>query len=273
MTLIALLIVLTIERVATKSGAWQFSTWFNWWQAQPGVKHSAEKQGMSYWFWLMVPVLIVGMVYAGSSWLIVQFFFDIIIMLICIGSADYRASYKGYLNAASRNDTEARLLYAEQLGCNDTNNETLGQTLVWVNYRFYCAVLFWFAILGAPGAVLYCMVREAADKEWSKETSVHGNNLSVLLHLLDWIPVRLLAFGFMVIGNFSRAAGQMVTYLLDFKTPARQVVISVSGAAEEVDVPDCDCITEPGCMVRLAKRNVMFFMTLVALLTLYGGIR
>jgi adenosylcobinamide-phosphate synthase len=84
-------------------------------------------------------------------------------------------------------------------------------------YRQVFAVLFWFAILPGPaGAVLYRATVLLAE-EWrgggredeatpiARERAVFGAPVRALLAGLDWIPVRLTALSFAVVGDFEDA--------------------------------------------------------------------
>ena len=85
-------------------------------------------------------------------------------------------------------------------------------------YRQVFAVLFWFVVLPGPaGAVLY---RAAAllAAEWkgalpgddmtvlTRSLQVFGRPARLLLWLLDWVPARLTALSFAVVGDFEDAA-------------------------------------------------------------------
>ncbi|HSC24131.1 MAG TPA: CobD/CbiB family protein [Casimicrobiaceae bacterium] len=85
-------------------------------------------------------------------------------------------------------------------------------------YRQVFAVLFWFVVLPGPaGAVLYRAVALLAV-EWkgslpgddvtafSRSLAVFGRPARVLLAILDWIPARLTALSFAVVGDFEDAA-------------------------------------------------------------------
>lgn len=84
-------------------------------------------------------------------------------------------------------------------------------------YRQVFGVLFWFMVLPGPvGAVLYRAAVLVAD-EW--KSAVPGNDISApvrsllvfgeparrLLHWIDWIPVRLTALSFAIVGDFEDA--------------------------------------------------------------------
>jgi adenosylcobinamide-phosphate synthase len=85
-------------------------------------------------------------------------------------------------------------------------------------YRQVFAVLFWFTVLPGPaGAVTYWCVHILA-REWAgvapgeedtpmtRARALFGEPVRVLLHLLDWVPVRLTALSFAIVGDFEDAA-------------------------------------------------------------------
>lgn len=353
MTLITLLICLSIERVAATSSIWQFEFYYLK-MKNLLLKHLGKPQwlssGAGMWIWLLLPVLVIQFIVGALDWLLFEFVFSVLVLLVCIGCIEKRKTYKSFLNAAARNDEEACQLYGAKLqgkpvhdenvevsqdepaadvaaeqntafetedadssseaahieqdsaeqssaeqsqtvDSTDTHKddnleqqpldlgepcgcETLGLTLVWYNFRYYCAVLFWFVVLGPAGAVLYCVARESADDNDDDVRSVFAKaKMQRVLHWLDWLPARVFSAGYLLIGNFTKAAGIWLSYLLDLTSPAKSLVSDISKAAEPIDAQDCSKITEPACMLKLAKRNILFFLAMVALLTLYGGIR
>ncbi|HET9764408.1 MAG TPA: regulatory signaling modulator protein AmpE, partial [Casimicrobiaceae bacterium] len=85
-------------------------------------------------------------------------------------------------------------------------------------YRQVFAVLFWFVVLPGPaGAVLYRSAALLAG-EWkgalpgddmtvlTRSLQVFGRPARLLLWLLDWVPARLTALSFAVVGDFEDAA-------------------------------------------------------------------
>ena len=85
------------------------------------------------------------------------------------------------------------------------------------SYRQVFATLFWFTVLPGPaGAVLYRAAALLAD-EWqgdsrgtdvtpiTKALSEFGRPARRLLWLLDWVPVRLTALSFAIVGDFEDA--------------------------------------------------------------------
>ncbi len=90
-----------------------------------------------------------------------------------------------------------------------------------------------------------------------------------LLFVLDWIPVRITAFGFLVVGHFSNALSAWFEIMTDASVSAYDALARVSKAAE--DVGDCDAhLNEPLQLVKLVKRNIVFILVALSLLTMVG---
>jgi AmpE protein len=281
MILISIIIALILERLGARSHYWQISYY-----AQGYLKRSNKalsQQGLfnskvGFLIWLCIPVLLVASLYFFSDFVLWQLAINVSVLLVCFGCAKQRALYKAYLNALTREDDTAASLYALQLGQNrnaEDGGETVGQTLAWVNFRFYCAVIFWFVALGVAGATLYALVRTYADLVHNDHKVAFAKRyklLHKLLFWLDWLPARIASFGYLVIGNFNKGTSCWLHYVLNFNTSNRKVVTCTALAAEQVEQHHYGCAYEAICMIKLVKRNVLFYLVLIALLTLFGGL-
>ena len=207
MILISIIIALVIERLGARADYWQISHYANSYLTLSNKQLS--KKGLFYspigfLIWLMLPVLAIAIVFQLSDSIIWQLAINVVVLLVCFGCSKQRALYKSYLNALTRNDLEAASLYALQIGQkkleDEPQGETFGQTLAWLNFRFYCAVIFWFVILGVPGAVLYALVRTYADKVRDDHRVIYAKRFnkksrrSDLYHLLRYYPLVKLFF-------------------------------------------------------------------------------
>lgn len=170
-------------------------------------------------------------------------------------------------------------------------------------YRQVFATLFWFTLLPGPaGAVLYRAVTLLAD-EWrdvrageevtpiSTALARFGMPIRRLVWLLDWIPVRLTALSFAIVGDFEdaifcwrtqakewaeRDGGMPVGILL--ATGAGALGVVVGGTLPvEVGEPEFRAtlgIGEPASAdilpsaVALAWRTLILWLLLILLLTL-----
>lgn len=282
MILVSIIIALILERLGARSAHWQISYYANGYLTR-SVNLLTNKglfgTATGFLIWLFLPVVAVGGMYFLSDFALWQLTFNVAVLLVCFGCAKQRALYKSYLNALTRGDQTAATLYALQLGQKRTEEqpggETVGQTLAWVNFRFYCAVIFWFVVLGVAGTVFYALVRTFADLVSDNRDEViakHFKLIHRLLFWLDWLPARITSFGYLVIGNFNKGTSCWLQYAFDFTSPNRKVVTCTALAAEQVEERYYDCTFEATCMIKLVKRNVLFYLVLIALMTLFGGL-
>lgn len=273
MTLISLLLVLLVERVTTKSQYWQASYYVD------KYIHNIQIRG---WFastsasWLLillifVPVIIVYLLVQEFSGGLIELVLSTAILMVCVGCPAIRATYKCYLQAANRGDLQACSMYEDQISGDDKGSTSFGLSLIWQNYRHYTAVILWFAIFGAAGAILYVLVREMAEK-LTDEDQQATDQVNGILKIMDWVPVRVTALGFLLVGHFSRAFSTWLSYLPDTSVAAKTLLLGVAKQAEEVEPDEKDCTEEPCILVRLAKRNVMLLLMVIAILTLTGWI-
>lgn len=287
-----MLIALIIERLAVRSEAWQFlfyaKKYLSLSHSSGLSKISEDSKGQYLW------VLLPGILYALLLWLVgsslVTLVLNTLVLLVCIGCWHYRQLYKHYLNASERADNEAAFLTMQQLSADVglTDSElSYGQRLVWLNFRYYAAVLFWFAILGGAGAITYALLRQLNEPatwdqpvklaeegdETAEVAAVAAGIPAVFQQLMfwaDWVPARLFGVGLALVGHFSRASSALLTFLGDFSSSSATVITTVAKAAEPLPDDAYNCAEETACMVQLAKRNVLFFLALVAVLTLSG---
>jgi AmpE protein len=270
MTLISLLLVLLVERVTTKSRYWQaefyIGKYLHFIESKYGLTIFSTARTLA--LLILVPILVLYLLIHNVTGGLVEFLLSTTILMVCVGCPAIRATYKCFLQAANLGDQQACSIYQEQISGNNEEQLSFGLNLVWQNYRHYTAVILWFAILGAPGAVLYVLVREL-ECRLDPQGAKHGKTL---LTILDWVPVRITALGFLLVGHFSRAFPTWLSYFADPNVSAKTLLLDVSKKAEEIEPDENDCTEEPCTLVRLAKRNVMFLLVIIAILTLSGWV-
>lgn len=271
MALISLLLVLALERVVTKTRFWRSETYLDKYFELISSKDWLVKSQASWQVFLVMalPAIVVGLFLAGFDSALLQLILGSTILMIGTGCPNVRGSYKGYLQAANRGDLEACDLYAQQLNFNPETGRTFGQHVVWINYSHYMAVAFWFVVLGAPGVVLYVSARYVALRQFQEQSELASQSAFVL-HVLDWVPVRVTSLGFLLVGNFSNSVGVWIRLVGNSKMSAPEFIAETSKAAEVVEPDQNDCTEEPCTMLKLAKRNAMLMIVVVAVLTLSG---
>ena len=150
----------------------------------------------------------------------------------------------------------------------------LQNALLWINFRYYLAPLFWFVVGGPWGPVLlmgYAFLR--AWQTWlARYLTPHERLLSgidAILHVLDWLPVRLVGVVYALIGHGEKALPAWFASLGDRHTSQYQVLTRLAqfSLARE---PHTDKIETPKAAVSMAKKTSFVVVVIVALLTIYG---
>ena len=288
MMLMSLLLVLSLERPISKTPSWHIekyaSQYRDFLQKKGWLGEKASSAAL--YFYLLVPALLLG---AIEYWLLGAFLTFIeqsIVLFICIGCPVLREIYKNFLNAAQRGDLQACSMYTDQLGhCASQSDsdgsasaegKSFGQHLTWLNYQHYAAVMLWFIAFGAPGALFYSISRSTTEALCGANHPLKGA-AGRLMFALDYIPVRVTAFGMLMMGHFSRALPEWLSHALQFDVPAYDVLTHISAKAEvltpeEHQMQAENAAIEPRVLVKLAKRNVIFLLVITSALTLVGSL-
>ncbi|WP_380181991.1 beta-lactamase regulator AmpE [Kalamiella sp. sgz302252] len=283
MTLFSLLLVLGWERLFKMGERWQLDHHLS------GL--FLRQHRFSLWRTLAMTLVAMAAIafcllaLKGLFFGFLQLLFWIAIGLLCIGAGSARLHYHAYLKAASHNDTDAHKAMAEELTlihglpieCSEREYLCeLQNALLWINYRFYLAPLFWFIVGGAWGPVL--LVGYAFLRAWQSWLARHHSPLQrsqsgvdVILHCVDWIPVRLAGVAYALLGHGERALPAWFASLGDRHTSQYQVLTRLAQFSLARD-PHTDKVETPRIAVALAKKVSLVIVVVVALLTIYGAL-
>lgn len=314
MSLLSLLIALFSEKSLT-SKAWQFDFYYQKYNDFFSKNFTAQQGNIASAVFVLLPVFAVLLILQLLDNALIELILSTLILIVCIGCSNTRSSFKEYLHAAFRGETTTSDLFHQQL-LTDKNLPTMGfgQALIWLNYRYYIAIILFFVVFGAAGAVLYrlltsvvenktaqCIIKASQEKTSQENTEVDADdsitsevigdeqNESATSHVapnladgcqnhhdvlfwLDWLPVRITSFGYMFVGDFSKAMPVWLESLSDNNKPTYQVLTDVAEQSEDIMVDEEDCTAEPCLLVRLAKRNVLLLLAVISILTLTGFI-
>ena len=301
MTLISMLLALIIERLAVRSDAWQAQLYVKAYMQlslkTPLARLASNQLGQ--YLWLLLPGAVVALVLWLVDNRLLTLIVNTLVLLLGIGCWHYRQLYKQYLNAQERGDAEAAHLAMQQIRTDSGSSfeqNSYGQTLIWLNFRYYAATAFWFLLLGAFGVITYVLLRQlqerlslvAADASTAatadsdevvaayaalQPETAGPDAVHYLTYWAQWLPTRLFGLGFALVGYFSRASNALLAYFMDFSTDNEQVLTEVAMAAEPLEQEQINTLDESSAMVQLAKRNMLFFLAVVAVLTLSGWLR
>ena len=282
MALFSLLIALLLERTLSLGEHWQFEFWFE----KFSNKLSGIFEPTAGLFQLLVLSLPAAVVYLLLQWSqgllfgLVSLVIWVVVVLLSIGCLHYRQLYKKYLLSVCHDDVQgsyhlaANLAELELLDIEDQAKlgSKVGRQLTWVNYRFYCATVLMMIIGGPVAVVFYASVR-TVDLLIQRQHLPASSIVRGTLLVLDWLPARIVALGYVLVGNFSHAISLWFSLVIKPRLPAYQLISQVAMAAEQVShtANTSGVCMESTCrLVHLAKRNLLLLVGIIALMTIVG---
>ncbi len=310
MTLIILLLVLVVERTALQGPSWRIHPYLSWY-CQRARSYVAERkfEPFAWLIMLATPAILVGLILMFIDSTLVDFIVSLLVLGVVVGNKELRTLYRQYLNAKSRGDVEGQYILANdiaefgekpqvQLEQDSVEKEpeiedselqqnevvddrfeekarerSLGEALIWHNFKYYAAPIFYFVLFCVPGVILYCTLlyvserKEYLDILKPRDCSDAEAVIRQWLEWAFWLPARLVSLGYMFVGHFSNGLETWLKKAVNMSVNSKQVLTSVALASEANSEY---FVAEE--MVSLAKRNMVLFLVVVALLTLYGQI-
>ncbi|MBI6549998.1 beta-lactamase regulator AmpE [Xenorhabdus lircayensis] len=287
MTLFILLLILAWERIFKMGDHWQLERYLS----PLFVRIKSYSLWGSLGMTLLAALLTWKLIDISSSvaFGIPAILLSIIISLLCIGAGELRHDYRGYLQAVRHDDSEQQNSYFSRLTMiqgtlsdaahNTTKDERLREiqnALIWINFRYYLAPIFWLVVLGKFGlAILMGYGCLRAYQGWLAQhaTAVQRAQSGVdgVLHWLDWIPTRLAGIAYALLGHGEKALPAWIASLSDFRTSQYKVVSQLAQFALSKE-PHLNPVKTPVAAVTLAKKATFTIVIIVALLTIYGAL-
>ncbi len=227
---------------------------------------------------LFLPVVLVTalqILLSGFMFDMPSVAFGIVVFVYCLGPACLSSEIEYYLDARRLGDEDEALHYAgaltERAASTSPDQQTSDVTraiLHVANERIF-AVIFWFAIIGPIGAVLYRLLTNLSKQEEL------GENLTIVATLLQsvltWVPARMLALGYALTGHFDGAiqAYRNRPFESDMALENYDVLVN-TGMGALRDQEPTDEIFSIESARNLVMRSIMIWIAVLALLTLGG---
>jgi adenosylcobinamide-phosphate synthase len=128
-------------------------------------------------------------------------------------------------------------------------------------------VLLWFTLLGPFGAIAYALTIPLAIR-WRGDTDFRAV-IGSIMDLLDWLPVRLLALSFAIVGNFEEALLAWRSRTADGLSAGTAGLTAAGLGALGLDgaKPDPDYVTGAAALL---KRTALAWLALLGLFWLGG---
>ena len=295
MNLIALLIGLAIERLATQLFHWRRMRWLD------RIIDAGFRQAERFGDWpALIPVILLlpvfGVIFSlgetlqGFTYLLLA----IVVLLFSIGPNDIGEEVDEYCKALMSEDEAQVQIAAKAIIEGDVPSDPRERiarveeaVCVQANNRLF-AVIFWFLVLGPLAAWAYRvtdLIRRRAVFSAARAGHADGNAgrfqiAAERVHgWLAWIPARLTALGYATAGHADEAIAAL-------RAPTEERVASTSAHSEHLlarvgiaalalkDEPE-ESITDRGirgarAANRLVFRLLLIWAVVIAMMTLYG---
>lgn len=204
-----------------------------------------ERHGRLAWIvtmlLLLVPTLLLYWLCSKIS-PFAELAWNILVVYLTLGFRHYSHYFTSIQLALNGGDeTTARSLLAEWtkqdttgMSVNDISRVAVENALV-TTHRHVFGVFFWFAMpLGPVGAILY-RVAEYLARAWNEpehlKNEPFGRFAAKAFYWIDWLPARLTAIAFAVVGNFEDAIYAWRNFAHRWQDEAIGIILSAGGGA------------------------------------------
>ena len=243
MSFVVLLLAILVEKF---SGLRQRLQRDGGWLRELHKLESSQTLGNKPWWILIIlialPAAVLGMllvVLHPVAYGLLALPIHLLVVIYSLGLCDLMGGLGPFRDAWRRGDLQAAAHVAERdLGVSaDSGEQLLDKVqghLLWQAYQSFFAVIFWYFLLGPVVVLSYRLLALAAEHSQNPALVERAEQLR---HAFDWLPVRLLAASFALVGNFAAVSRVMLHELLSWDISAAQLINKAGCAAAEIPAP------------------------------------
>jgi len=220
MTLLSLIFALGLEQIrplGNRNRVWLlFTRYAN--HLERNLNAGSNRHGVFAWLAAILQLVLVGLggyyaLRAVSP--VLGLLWNVFVLYLTMGFRHFSSSFSEIsLSLAEGRESDARQALARwtgqssaELSVNEISRLAIEQGVT-DSYRFVFGTMFWFVILPGPsGALLYRLSQILCQKWGNRDGSedLFGRFSAKVAAWLDWLPVRLTAASFAVMGDFEDA--------------------------------------------------------------------
>lgn len=275
MKFIVVLICIAINRYWMGSHPFRGETWFD--QALQKASVSSTLSSLTavtrFLFVIGVPVLLATLLFwllRHWIWGLVWMAGALMVLAYSIDISDLDSVVTEHLSWLRKQQT------AVTLDSLNRQHETAMQALVHDEFSKIYPVLFWFMAVGPGGALLYRLSTQYSTSESCSEED--RSIAATVIHLLDWIPVRITGLAFGVVGLFAHCINRLVDSLFEWQTPTKDLLFDMAELAIAVNKPEPadtqqfqrKAELQMKAIQELLHRSLLFWIALIAIFTVVG---
>lgn len=256
-----------------------------------------RRAGVFAWLLTVVPLVVVA--YGADAWLgrlsaWADFLFKVLVLYAVIGLRSLADHAMPVALALREGDMVRARLAVGRMVSRDTQAldehqvaAAATESVLENGNDAVFGALFWFVVLGAPGALLYRLAN-TLDAMWGYRTARYENfgwAAARIDDALNYVPARLTALSYMLLGQTSRAWRCWHTQAKLWDSPNAGPVMAAGAGAlgvrlgggapyhgvwesrpdlGEGDLPDADAIP---CALTLVRRSVVLWLIVAFLLS------
>ncbi len=302
MNLISIVLALLIEQLRPLPQANAMHSWLSGYFGNVARQFNSgeRRQGVMAWLVAVVPwVLGVALVHALTDAMggLFELAFNVAALYFLMGFRQFGSGFNSVLEALRSDDADAarralaawRICSADELEAGEVAKLAIEDGLVDA-HRHLFGVMFWFVVLPGPvGAVLYMLSALRVD-QWGlrrgEEYVDFGRFARQAFEVLDWIPARLTAITFAVVGNFEDAVYCWRTQSNSWGDAGQGTVLAAGAGAlgvrlgeaihqdgtvvfrPELGLGDSAGVDNMASAIDLVWRSVLIWLFLIALVTM-----
>ena len=231
--------------------------------------------------WLIPLMIVVGLLewILGCFWHgILGLLFSLAVLLYCLGPNDLFQTVKSYQKALKSKNEEKAKEAASALVENLPSDAAAvpgavsTEILVSANQRIF-TVLFWFMIGGAAAALFYrllCQLKPLALQAKADKSGDFYKCASCVAVALDWIPARITAFFYSLLGYFTASFPLWRKGVLTGLDKSTNILRDCGLQSLSVDPKSSDPVDPKvvGQSLDLVDRTLIIYLVIVAVLVL-----
>ncbi len=275
MSFLVLILTILIEKLSSWRQVLQKDQW--WYEQLARCKKLLPRQNsLALVLALSLPIIglaILLIVLKSIAYGLLLIPVHLAVLVYSLSRGDVRVALGPFRDAWRRQDTHAASL-AAQRDLLIQSEEPVGLMqavqgyLLWQGFQGFFAVIFFYLIAGPLAALTYrLLVLTSEQATWPEA----AGKATRLLHILDWLPVRLLSASFALIGNFITVNRALMHDLLCINEPANSLLSKAGRAAVEAEN---DALGEKGTTILdnlwlLLVRSAVLWFASLALWTLF----
>ncbi len=215
----------------------RMETWFNAGQASHGRMGWFLMMGA-----LMVPTALIYWVLLRYNLVLAAFAWNVLIVYLTLGFRHYSHYFTSIQLALNAGDeAAARALLAEWtkqdtigLDTNEIARIAVEKALI-TTHRNVFGVFFWFLLPLGPAAAVMYRVSEYLARAWNEPDHMRheafGQFAARAFYWIDWIPARLTAVAFAIVGNFEDAIYAWRNFAHRWRDEAIGIILAAGGGA------------------------------------------